>query len=84
MISGDSAGAEGDRPQNIEIEGGDTMEQTIHKSWLPYTVKVHGDNGEILFQQVVDFPKKDDPAPPAESTKKDEPAGEAQKPDPSP
>jgi len=40
------------------------MEITIHKSWLPYTVKVHGDNGEILFEQVVDFPKTEPPIPP--------------------
>jgi hypothetical protein len=51
------------------------MEITIHKSWLPYTVKVHGDKGEILFEQVVDFPKEKDPIlpPDPESLKKNKP-----------
>jgi len=45
------------------------MQITIYKTWLPFTVKVVGDTDEVLFEQVVDFPKKvDNPPTPKSDT----------------
>jgi len=34
---------------------------TLPKEWLPYTVRVVDGEGKVLFEQVIDFPKKEDP-----------------------